>query len=59
MNVNECNQQGSCETGQVCVDTEGGYTCLCHDGFSQATSLCDDIDECANAEHGCYDWAHR
>jgi hypothetical protein len=37
-----------------CVNTDGGYTCECFDGFEKsATGICADVDECADGTHTC------
>uniref|UniRef100_A0A8D0GBV3 Growth arrest specific 6 n=1 Tax=Sphenodon punctatus TaxID=8508 RepID=A0A8D0GBV3_SPHPU len=45
--INECSEQnGSC--GQICVNTEVSYRCLCRNGYALLgdNKTCDDIDEC-------------
>lgn len=48
-----CNDIDECETNshhcnptQVCINTSGGYTCSCTEGFWLLGGQCQDIDEC-------------
>ncbi|XP_054651409.1 fibulin-5 isoform X1 [Dunckerocampus dactyliophorus] len=48
-----CNDIDECETNshhcnptQVCINTAGGYTCSCTEGFWLIGGQCQDIDEC-------------
>ena len=34
--LNECNNEQSCENGATCVNFYGGYSCECHAGFTGA-----------------------
>ncbi|RXN35956.1 fibrillin-3-like isoform X1 [Labeo rohita] len=53
-NVDECNFEESCrrELGNVCVNTDGSYTCVCQTGFREDRAACLDVDEC-NFEESC------
>ncbi|KAL4693007.1 hypothetical protein H8959_016817, partial [Pygathrix nigripes] len=35
-----------CNPTQICINTEGGYTCSCTDGYWLLEGQCLDIDEC-------------
>ncbi|XP_030627795.1 fibulin-5 [Chanos chanos] len=48
-----CVDIDECETGshqctpiQVCINTAGGYTCSCNEGYWLVGGQCQDIDEC-------------
>ncbi|XP_023208841.1 fibulin-5 isoform X1 [Xiphophorus maculatus] len=48
-----CNDIDECETNshhcnptQVCINTAGGYTCSCTEGYWLIAGQCQDIDEC-------------
>ncbi|XP_068195610.1 fibulin-5 [Antennarius striatus] len=48
-----CNDVDECETNshhcnptQVCINTAGGYTCSCTEGYWLIGGQCQDIDEC-------------
>uniref|UniRef100_A0AAQ5Y636 Developmental arteries and neural crest EGF-like protein n=1 Tax=Amphiprion ocellaris TaxID=80972 RepID=A0AAQ5Y636_AMPOC len=48
-----CNDIDECETNshhcnptQVCINTSGGYTCSCTEGYWLIGGQCQDIDEC-------------
>ncbi|XP_038158668.1 fibulin-5 [Cyprinodon tularosa] len=48
-----CNDIDECETNshhcnptQVCINTAGGYTCSCTEGYWLLAGQCQDIDEC-------------
>eukprot|EP00494_Astrolonche_serrata_P015468 UN15619 len=50
--INECETgEHECTTNSDCVNTEGGYECLCHDGHSGMD--CSDDDECVLGTHNC------
>ncbi|KAK6971063.1 mucin-like protein [Biomphalaria glabrata] len=46
--VNECSSILTNNCSQLCRNTEGGYECFCHAGYSydSKTFSCNDIDEC-------------
>lgn len=54
---NDCTDQRQCPGDNfVCVNTEGGFACVCRDGYATATGgLCVDENECVSApcEHEC------
>ena len=48
VNINEC-QSDPCGAHSHCIDTEGAYTCNCHDGYAnndENNYACVDINEC-------------
>ncbi|XP_011707681.1 PREDICTED: fibrillin-1-like isoform X2 [Wasmannia auropunctata] len=65
IDVDECaNGKATCDTGERCVNTEGGYRCspICPPGFrlrntsrytSGAKERCEDINECLLGLHTC------
>ncbi|MBV95817.1 Fibulin-5, partial [Eschrichtius robustus] len=47
MDVDECaTDSHQCNPTQICINTEGGYTCSCTDGYWLLEGQCLDIDEC-------------
>ncbi|GFR76121.1 latent-transforming growth factor beta-binding protein 4 [Elysia marginata] len=47
--VNECELRANlCPQEQMCVNTNGSYTCDCPTGYTVNGTACDDIDECAD-----------
>ncbi|XP_061825017.1 fibulin-5 isoform X1 [Nerophis lumbriciformis] len=45
--VDECETNSHhCNPTQVCINTAGGYTCSCTEGFWLIGGQCQDIDEC-------------
>ena len=56
VNINECNARnlGVCSGGdgnQICIDNDGGFTCVCGNGFSgdaatNGPAQCTDVNEC-------------
>ncbi|XP_030069689.1 fibulin-5 [Microcaecilia unicolor] len=47
VDVDECASGGhQCNPTQICINTEGGYTCSCTDGYWLLEGQCLDIDEC-------------
>ncbi|ROL43052.1 Hemicentin-2 [Anabarilius grahami] len=53
--IDECNFEESCrrELGNVCVNTEGSYTCVCQAGFREDRAACVDVDECVEEQRVC------
>jgi alpha-tubulin suppressor-like RCC1 family protein len=52
--TNECKGGGGlCSTGNVCVNTIGGYDCTCDVGYTESGGKCNDIDECATGTDDC------
>ncbi|XP_076799587.1 uncharacterized protein LOC143444282 [Clavelina lepadiformis] len=46
--INECEESHPCHSNAACIDTRGGYTCECEDGYSGdgvecQANTCDDI----------------
>lgn len=47
--VNECDlMPNSCQNGGTCLNTQGGYTCVCVNGWS-GDDCSKNIDDCVNA----------
>ncbi|KAJ7988761.1 hypothetical protein DPEC_G00312570 [Dallia pectoralis] len=45
--IDECvTNSHQCNTNQVCINTSGGYTCSCTEGYWLIGGQCQDIDEC-------------
>lgn len=58
IDIDECKAgTAECLPGAKCVNTQGGYDCLCHAGFDgdgrRSGSGCADIDECAERMDNC------
>ena len=45
--IDECNDEPCAGNGD-CVNSGGGYACLCMDGFTESQGTCVDVDECLN-----------
>ncbi|MBN3296085.1 FBLN5 protein, partial [Amia calva] len=47
VDIDECETNThQCTLNQVCINTAGGYTCSCIEGFWLVGGQCTDIDEC-------------
>ncbi|KAJ8411933.1 hypothetical protein AAFF_G00155710 [Aldrovandia affinis] len=45
--IDECETEShQCNPTQVCINTSGGYTCTCTEGYWLISGQCQDIDEC-------------
>ena len=58
LDINECDQPGTCPKPGTCVNTLGSFRCICPRGFKldQSGRFCIDQNECADdntCEHGC------
>ncbi|XP_053693670.1 hemicentin-1-like isoform X2 [Sabethes cyaneus] len=55
VDLNECETgDHSCNSqGQVCVNTRGGYECLCSSGYRMVHDDCVDVNECREEIHEC------
>lgn len=56
VDFNDCRDERQCPMENFkCVNTVGGFQCVCQDGYKAKGSLCVDVDECASApcEHMC------
>ncbi|XP_070782131.1 thrombomodulin-like [Enoplosus armatus] len=56
VDFNDCTDERQCPGDNfVCVNTVGGFQCICKDGFKVTGALCVDVNECASApcEHKC------
>jgi hypothetical protein len=43
----------NCSSTQVCINTEGSFSCNCTSGFTLAGNACIDADECSLGTHNC------
>nr|XP_046228939.1 thrombomodulin [Scatophagus argus] len=53
---NDCTDARQCPgVNFACVNTVGGFQCVCKDGYKMTGDLCVDVDECVSApcEHMC------
>uniref|UniRef100_A0A1X7T6Y2 EGF-like domain-containing protein n=1 Tax=Amphimedon queenslandica TaxID=400682 RepID=A0A1X7T6Y2_AMPQE len=50
--INECSHN-VCD--QICINTQGSYTCDCNTGYQlrNDNSTCEDINECETIDHNC------
>ena len=48
-NINECNLSNICGDNSICTDSDGSFECACIDGYANAESGCQDIDECISS----------
>eukprot|EP00736_Rhodelphis_marinus_P000713 Rmarinus@m.19555 len=49
---NECEDgTHACAVTAACINTDGGYDCICNEGFTGDGEVCDDIDECLDADN--------
>lgn len=47
VDIDECATDAhQCNPTQICINTDGGYTCSCTDGYWLVEGQCLDIDEC-------------
>lgn len=47
IDIDECaTETNQCNPTQICINTEGGYTCSCTEGYWLIDGQCLDIDEC-------------
>ncbi|KPP79560.1 fibulin-5-like [Scleropages formosus] len=47
VDIDECETNShQCNPTQVCINTAGGYTCSCTEGYWLVGGQCQDIDEC-------------
>ncbi|KAE8586229.1 hypothetical protein XENTR_v10021600 [Xenopus tropicalis] len=47
VDIDECaSETHQCNPTQICINTEGGYTCSCTEGYWLLEGQCLDIDEC-------------
>lgn len=56
VDINDCTDERQCPGEHfVCVNTVGGFQCVCQDGYRLQGRVCVDEDECASApcEHEC------
>ncbi|XP_035534122.1 thrombomodulin-like [Morone saxatilis] len=50
VDFNDCTDERQCPGENFkCVNTVGGFQCVCEDGYSVEGGLCVDVDECASA----------
>ncbi|XP_039616816.1 protein kinase C-binding protein NELL2 isoform X2 [Polypterus senegalus] len=51
-----CAEDNKCMEHSVCINLEGGASCICKDGFRalrEDNAYCEDVDECAEGRHYC------
>lgn len=56
VDFNECTDARRCAgDNSRCVNTVGGFQCVCKDGYSKVRGVCVDVNECMSApcEHNC------
>ncbi|XP_038630474.1 fibulin-5 isoform X2 [Scyliorhinus canicula] len=47
VDIDECTSgTHQCNPSQICINTEGGYSCSCNEGYWLVDGQCMDIDEC-------------
>eukprot|EP00961_Rhodomonas_salina_P298331 3937985-Rhodomonas_salina.1 len=50
----ECAEsQADCGANAQCSNTDGSFSCSCHEGFAGDGLRCENVDECASAAHEC------
>jgi len=55
LDVDECEQNlHTCSVHATCVNTDGGYDCICKDGFTGDGFKCSDVNECKLGTHDCH-----
>lgn len=53
--VDECAGENACSKHASCIDTFGGYTCACDEGYEGDGYSCVEVDECALQLDACDD----
>ncbi|XP_070705454.1 thrombomodulin-like [Pempheris klunzingeri] len=56
VDFNDCTDERQCPGENfLCVNTVGGYQCVCEEGYRMTSGLCVDVNECMSApcEHMC------
>lgn len=56
VDLNDCTDERQCPgENEKCVNTVGGFDCVCEDGYKMTGGVCVDVDECVSApcEHLC------
>lgn len=50
--LDECStfELNDCKEGVECTNLDGGYSCICADGYWEHDLGCFDLDECGNPE---------
>lgn len=59
VDFNDCKDERQCPGENFkCINTPGGFQCVCEDGFKPRGGLCVDVNECESApcEHECHNW---
>lgn len=47
--INECSKNnGGCDSHAHCLNTPGGFRCICDNGFTGDGVNCSDINECSD-----------
>ncbi|XP_072033997.1 uncharacterized protein [Amphiura filiformis] len=49
--INECSNStlNACDSNANCTNINGGYMCMCLDGYMGNGEMCEDINECTNS----------
>ncbi|PIO76199.1 calcium binding EGF domain protein [Teladorsagia circumcincta] len=57
--IDECaeNRHNCDPASSTCVNTDGGFTCECYEGYEGTGGVCVDIDECERGVAGCHSMA--
>lgn len=54
VDVNECEEEEdpcTAEKNEMCLNTAGGFLCVCRDGFVEEDGECVDVSICGDCEH--------
>ena len=55
VDIDECGTNtNQCHNHADCTNTDGNYTCACHDGFTGDGRTCTDNDECTDGSNNCH-----
>lgn len=60
VNINECLESNvSCGENQICVDSEGYFSCNCISGYKfDESGICSELNECLDGSHNCNQYAY-
>ncbi len=57
--IDECALgEHACSENAECINTIGGYECVCKEGFAGDGFKCHDVDECKLGTHNCHEKAN-